>query len=57
MITGALVVGLLVARELFRSRAPDGAAARALGRMLLPAGIGLGLVMAVRLAALVVDGA
>jgi hypothetical protein len=57
VIAGALVVLLLVAREVLRSSSPDGAAVRALGRMLVPAGIGLGLVMALRLAELVVNGA
>jgi len=54
---GFLVVGLLVAREVLKASNPDGPATRALGRMLVPAGIGLGLVMALRLAELVVDNA
>ena len=53
MIAGLLVVALLVGREVVRSPA----AARALGRMLVPAVIGLGLVAALRLAELVVDHA
>jgi hypothetical protein len=53
VIAGLLVVSLLVAREVVRSRA----ASRALGRMLVPAVIGLGLVAALRLVELVVDHA
>ena len=45
MIAGLLVVALLVGREVVRSRS----ASRALGRMLVPAVIGLGLVAALRL--------
>ena len=57
MIAGTLVVVLLVTREVLRSSSPDGPAVRALGRMLVPAGIGLGLVMSLRLAELVVGNA
>ena len=53
MIAGALVVALLVGREIVGDRA----ASRALGRMLVPAVIGLGLVAALRLAELVVSSA
>jgi hypothetical protein len=53
VIAGLLVVTLLVAREVVRSRA----ASRALSRMLVPAVIGLGVVAALRLAELVVDRA
>ena len=53
MIAGLLVVGLLVGREVVGSRA----ASRAMGRMLVPAVAGLGLVVALRVAELVVGGA
>jgi hypothetical protein len=54
---GLLVVVLLVAREVVRSGDPDGAPGRALGRMLVPAAVGLGLLMALRLVDVVVGRA
>jgi hypothetical protein len=57
VIAGALVIVLLVAREVLRARAPDGSAARVLGRMVVPAGLALGLLMALRVGELVVRGA
>jgi hypothetical protein len=53
VIAGLLVVALLVVREVVRSDA----ASRAVGRMLVPAVIGLGLVAALRFVELVVDNA
>jgi hypothetical protein len=53
VIAGLLVVVLLVAREAVGSRA----ASRALGRMLVPAVVALGLVAALRIVELVADHA
>lgn len=53
MIAGALVVVLLVGREVVRSPA----AGRAMSRMLVPAVVGLAVVAALRVVDLVVGGA
>jgi hypothetical protein len=53
VIAGLLVLALLVTREVVRSDP----ATRALTRMLVPAIAGLGLLVALRLAELVVHGA
>ena len=57
MIAGALVVVLLAAREVLRARSPEGAAARVLGRMVVPVGLALGVLMALRVSELVVGRA
>jgi hypothetical protein len=57
MIAGLLVVVLLVAREVLRARSPEGNGARILGRMVVPVGLALGLLMALRIGELVVGNA
>lgn len=57
MIAGVLVLGLVVGREVVRARDPDGPAVRIVGRLLVPASIGLGLLLVVRLVDLVVGRA
>ncbi len=57
MIAGGLVVVLLATREVLRARAPEGPAARVLGRMVVPVGVALGVLMALRISELVVGRA
>ncbi|HYF47093.1 MAG TPA: hypothetical protein VD926_12830 [Acidimicrobiales bacterium] len=57
MIAGVLVLGLIVGREVVRAHDPDGPAVRIVGRLLLPASIGLGALVVLRLLDLVVGGA
>ncbi len=57
MILGALLLGLLVARETTRAGDPDGRAARALAVMVAPVAVGFALLMVLRLADLVVGRA
>ncbi len=57
MIAGLLVLALLVGRELVRAQDPDGPAVAIANRLLVPAGIGLAALVALRLADLVVGRA
>ena len=57
MISGVLVLALLVGREVVRAQDPDGPAVAIASRLLVPAAVGLVLVVALRVADLVVGRA
>jgi hypothetical protein len=57
VIAGLLVLGLLVTREVVRGDDPTGSRTRVVSRLLLPAAIGLGALMVLRLTDLVVGRA
>jgi hypothetical protein len=57
VIAGVLVLALVVGREVLRSQDPDGPMVGIANRLLLPAAIGLGALLALRLADLAVGGA
>lgn len=57
MITGALVLGLLVAHELVRAGDRNGPAVAVVQRLLVPLVVGFGALLVLRLVDLVVGGA